>query len=365
MGGGGASGGGERDWELYECADFLAQQLGVSLEEAIDWLDKAARKRALAAARQLPGDALAAISLAEVQQLLDILSGVIGMPRAGMATVLRSWPRYLACQPAQARSVACFLREELGLTAKQAATLLRTRPQYLSLEVGLLKKRREALQRSLGLSDAQLARAGGSQSLLLGLNTIGIEQNASALLAWCGELGWAADEVAQMVSSRPSILTSSVATMQANLGRLMEVCSLSQQEAALVARSWPDVLYRSLDTSSTLSKLDFLEQVIGRPLAALGRALSYISLSLPNTIAPRTYFMRERGQRLSPTLRYLRSGLPDFCKQCRCTEVEFAEWVAAWRRRTGGSGAAKRLQQHSSVDGGDDRRVRHTECNSR
>ncbi len=336
MGGGGASGGGERDWELYECADFLAQQLGVSLEEAIDWLDKAARKRALAAARQLPGDALAAISLVEVQQLLDILSGVIGMPRAGMATVLRSWPRYLACQPAQARSVACFLREELGSTAKQAATLLRTRPQYLSLEVGLLKKRREALQRSLGLSDAQLARAGGSQSLLLGLKhhwhraegfcAAGVVRRARL------DGGW----VAQMVSSRPSILTSSVATMQAKLGRLMEVCSLSQQEAALVARSWPDVLYRSLDTSSTLSKLDFLEQVIGRPLAALGRAPSYISLSLPNTIAPRTYFMRERGKRLSPTLRYLRSGLPDFCKQCRRTEVEFAEWVAAWRQTPDG-----------------------------
>ncbi len=116
----------EQAWELYECADLLARQLGVDSDEALSWLDKAARKRELAAAKQLETGALhmaatTGINTAQVHQLLDVLSGIIGMQPAGMAAMLRKWPRYLACEPAQPRSAGRFLREELGLTAETAA----------------------------------------------------------------------------------------------------------------------------------------------------------------------------------------------------------------------------------------------------
>jgi len=124
--GGGVGSSEERAWELYECADLLARQLGVDSDEALSWLDKAARKRELAAAKQLETGALhmaatTGINTAQVHQLLDVLSGIIGMQPAGMAAMLRKWPRYLACEPAQPRSAGRFLREELGLTAETAA----------------------------------------------------------------------------------------------------------------------------------------------------------------------------------------------------------------------------------------------------
>lgn len=76
-----------------------------------------------------------------------------------------------------------------------------------------------------------------------------------------------------MVSAQPSILASSV---RARFEQLMEVCSLSQQDAAAVARSWPGVLYRNRKTPKAL-KLDFFQHVIGRPLAALAQALRHTS----------------------------------------------------------------------------------------
>jgi len=46
------------------------------------------------------------INMAQVHQLLDVLSGIIGMQPADMAAILRKWPRDLACEPTQPRSVA-------------------------------------------------------------------------------------------------------------------------------------------------------------------------------------------------------------------------------------------------------------------
>ncbi len=125
-------------------------------------LSKAARKRELAAAKQLETGALqmaatTGINMAQVHQLLDVLSGIIGMQPADMVAMLRKWPRYLACEPTQPRSAGRFLREELGLTAETAASLLRQTPWLLAMEVDILQQRRSAWQRGLGLSDAQLA----------------------------------------------------------------------------------------------------------------------------------------------------------------------------------------------------------------
>jgi len=122
-------------------------------------LSKAARKRELAAAKQLETGALqmaatTGINMAQVHQLLDVLSG---MQPADMVAMLRKWPRYLACEPTQPRSAGRFLREELGLTAETAASLLRQTPWLLAMEVDILQQRRSAWQRGLGLSDAQLA----------------------------------------------------------------------------------------------------------------------------------------------------------------------------------------------------------------
>ncbi len=79
-------------------------------------------------------------------------------------------------------------------------------------------------------------------------------------------------------------------------------------------------------------KLDFLQRVIRRPRADVVQIPVYVSRSLENIIAPRTYFMRARGRELSRTLSYLRETYPAFCKRCGCTEAEFGEWLTAWRQ---------------------------------
>lgn len=302
-GGGGSDELAHPGWEPA-CACFLAQELDISSAVSAGWLDTAARKFVQDAAKQPARDTSQAptmINLAEVQQLLDVLSSVIGMPPAGIASVLRKWPRYLACQPAQPRGVACFLRQEVGLTAKQAATLLRAKPVLLGKAVEVLRQRREALQRSLGLSDAQLQRVIGGVPTLLTFSAAGIEERYCELQEWCNECGWTSAEVAEMVSAQPPMLKNSIATLQTNFDRLVELCSFSQQEAAAVVRSWAHVLHSSMDTPNNLRKLDFFKHVIKRPLAALAHAPAYVSYSL-------TYFIRERGNQLSPSLRYLVSG---------------------------------------------------------
>lgn len=77
-GGGGGSMAAHAGWERA-CADFLAQALDVSSAQTAGWLDKAARKKELDAAKQASGGeqhtaAPAVIRLAEVQQLLGVLS---------------------------------------------------------------------------------------------------------------------------------------------------------------------------------------------------------------------------------------------------------------------------------------------------
>ncbi len=335
--GGGVGSGDERAWELYECADLLARQLGVDSDEALSWLDKAVRKRELAAAKQLESGALhmaatTGISTAQVQQLLDALSDVIGMQPAGMAAMLRKWPRYLACEPAQPRSAGRFLREELGLTAETAASLLRRTPRLLATEVDILQQRRSAWQHGLGLSDAQLAKVIGAQPRLMSYIVTSIEEQAAALLAWCRARGWTAGDVAKMVSTQPMLLASDCSTLQTNLDRFVDVCGLSQEQAAAACRSCPTVLTKNMAMPGNERKLDFLHGVIGRPRADVVQFPVYVSQSLENVIAPRTYFMRARGKELSRTLSYLRKSHPVFCKACGCTEAEFGEWLAAWRQ---------------------------------
>jgi len=348
--GGGVGSSEERAWELYECADLLARQLGVDSDEALSWLDKAVRKRELAAAKQLDSGALhmaalTGISTAQVQQLLDALSDVIGMQPADMVAMLRKWPRYLACEPAQPRSAGRFLREELGLTAKTAASLLRKTPWLLAMEVDILQQRRSAWQRGLGLSDAQLAKIIGGQMRLMSYTVMGIEEQAAAMLAWCHARGWTAGDVAKMVSAQPMLLASDCSTLQTNLDRFADICGLSQEQAAAICRTWPTVLTNNMATPGNERKLDFLQRVIGRPRADVVQFPVYVSQSLENVIAPRTYFMRARGRELSRTLSYLRESHPVFCKRCGCTEAEFGEWLAAWRqtpegRQWGGKAAA-------------------------
>ncbi len=335
--GGGVGSSEERAWELYECADLLARQVGVDSDEALSWLDKAVRKRELAAAKQLETGALqmaatTGINMAQVQQLLDVLSGIIGMQPAGMAAVLRKWPRYLACEPAQPRSAGRFLREELGLTAKTAALLLRQNPWLLAMEVDILQQRRSAWQRGLGLSDAQLAKVLGRQPHLMTYTVTGIEKQAAAMLAWCRARGWIADDVVKMGSTQPMLLSSDCSTLQTNLDRFADVCGLSQEQAAAVCRSWPTLLITNMATPGNERKLDFLQHVTGRPRADVVQVSVYVSRSVENVIAPRTYLMRARGRELSRTLSYLRETYPAFCKRCGCTEAEFGEWLTAWRQ---------------------------------
>ncbi len=335
--GGGVGSSEERAWELYECADLLAQQLGVDFDEALSWLDKAARKRELAAAKQLDTGTLqmaatTGINTAQVQQLLDALSDFIGMQPAGMAAMLRKWPRYLACEPAQPRNAGRFLREELGLTAETAASLLRQNPRLLAMEVDILQQRRSAWQRGLGLSDAQLAKIIGGQPQLMSYTVTSIEEQAAALLAWCRACGWTAGDVAKTVSTEPRLLTSDCSTLQTNLDRFVDVCGLSQEQAAAACRSWPTVLITNMATPGNERKLDFLQRVIGRPRADVVQFPVYVSRSLENVIAPRTCFMRARERELSRTLSYLRETHPAFCKACGCTEAEFGEWLTAWRQ---------------------------------
>ncbi len=335
--GGGVGSSEERAWELYECADLLARQLGVDSDEALSWLDKAVRKRELAAAKQLETGALqmaatTGINTAQVQQLLDVLSGIIGMQPADMAAMLREWPRYLACEPAQPRSAGRFLREELGLTAETAASLLRRTPWLLAMEVDILQQRRSAWQRGFGLSDAQLAKVLGRQPHLISYTVTGIEEQAAAVLAWYRARGWTADDVVKMGSTQPMLLARHCSTLQTNLDRFVDVCGLSQEQAAAACRSCPTVLTKNMATPGNERKLDFLQRVIGRPRADVVQFPVYVSQSLENVIAPRTYFMRACGRELSRTLSYLREAHPVFCKRCGCTEAEFGEWLAAWRQ---------------------------------
>ncbi len=335
--GGGVGSGEERAWELYECADLLARQLGVDSDEALGWLDKAVRKRKLAAAKQLETGALhmaatTDYNTAQVHQLLDVLSGIIGMQPADMAAMLRKWPRYLACEPTQPRSAGRFLREELGLTAEMASSLLRQTPWLLAIKVDILQQRRSAWQRGLGLSDAQLAKVLGRQPHLMTYKVTGIEEQAAAVLAWCRARGWTADDVVKMASRDPRLLARHFSTLQTNLDRFVHVCGLSQEQAAAVCRSWPTVLITNMATPGNERKLDFLHRVIGRPRADVVQLPVYLSRSMENVIAPRTYFMRARGRELSRTLSYLREAHPVFCKRCGCTEAEFGEWLTAWRQ---------------------------------
>ena len=184
-------------WEA-EYADLLAQMLDVTPAEAAGWLSKAACKRTLAAGKQLQNGTAhtTAISAAEARQLLDVLSGIIGMQPADMVAMLRKWPRYLACELARPRGVGFFLREELGLTASQAVVFVGTWPQLLGMDVAVLRQRRDAWQRSLSLSDAQLAKVTQGQPRLMSYTVTGIEEKAAALLAWCRAAGQ------QMMSSR-------------------------------------------------------------------------------------------------------------------------------------------------------------------
>jgi len=331
--GGGVDMGEERAWELYECADLLVQQLSVDSEETLSWLDKADRKRELAATRQLEaGTPLpAAISAAQVQQLLEVLSGVIGMQPAGMAAFLRKWPRYLACEPAQARGVACFLREELGATASKAASLLRRHPRVLAMEADILRQRRDAWQRSLGLSDAQLAKVLSALPAPMSYTVTGIEQQSAAVLAWCCALGWTSEEITNVLLRDPRILQRDALSLQSNFDSFMGMCGLSHEEAVAICHSTPNVLVKNVATPGNKRKLDFLQQVIGRPAAALAQSPLYIARSLENVIAPRTFFWRARGRELSPSLSPLETSWPKFYKSCDCNETEFGEWLAAWR----------------------------------
>ncbi len=225
-------------WEAA-CADLLAQELDVTPAEAAGWLSKAACKRTLAAGKQLQNGTAhtTAISAAEARQLLDVLSGIIGMQPADMVAMLRKWPRYLACEPAQPRRAGRFLREELGLTAKMAASLLCESPWLLAMEVDILQQRRSAWQRGLGLSDAQLAKAIGGYTRLMAYTVTGIEEQAAAVLAWFRARGWTADDVVKMGSQHPRLLARHCSTLQTNLDRFADVCGLSQEQAAAACRS--------------------------------------------------------------------------------------------------------------------------------
>ncbi len=104
--------------------------------------------------------------MAQVHQLLDVLSGIIGMQPADMAAILRKWPRYLACEPTQPRSAGRFLREELGLTTGTAALLLRKSPWLLAMEVHILQQRQSICharwRTSLHRAPTSCGRAEGS-----------------------------------------------------------------------------------------------------------------------------------------------------------------------------------------------------------
>ncbi len=339
-GGGGGSMAAHAGWERA-CADFLAQALDVSSAQAAGWLDKAARKNELAAAKQASGGeqhtaAPAVIRLAEVQQLLGVLSSVFGMQPAGMAALLRKWPRYLACEPAQPLGVARFLRQELGLTAAKAAAFALYRPVMLCMAVEELRQRRGAWQRSLGLSGKQLERVLRGHPRLLTYSVSGAEQHASALVEWCSSYGWTCDAIAGLVSAAPELLGRSTLRLQTNFDRLMAARGLSQQQAVAAISAWPEMLVMNMAMPSKVRKLTFLQRVIRRPVAVLARSPSYLAYSLETRIAPRTCFRLERGMDLGPTLSYLRDGWPTFYRACACTEAEYAEWLAAWRQTPDG-----------------------------
>ena len=226
-----------------------------------------------------------------------------------------------------------FLREELGLTTGTAALLLRKTPWLLAMEVHILQQRQSAWQRGFGLSDAQLAKVIGRQPHLMTYKVTGIEEQAAAVLAWCRARGWTADDVVKMASTEPRLLARHCSTLQTNLDRFVDICGLSQEQAAAACRSWPTVLTRNMATPGNERKLDFLQRVTRRPRADIVQFPMYLSRSLENIIAPRTYFMRARGRELSRTLSYLRESHPVFCKRCGCTEAEFGEWLTT-RRQT-------------------------------
>ncbi len=255
-----------------------------------------------------------------------------GMPAAGMAAALRKWPRYLACEPAQPRGTARFLRAELGLTAKQAASFLRTWPQLLGMEAGVLRQRRDALQCSLVLSEAQLTTAIRRMPMLLAHSVSGIQQQAAGLLVWCHARGWTADGVAEMVSKEPRIMQCAFSTSQTNFDRFVDMCSLSQEQGVALCCSSPSVLVRNMATLEIKRKLGFLQRVIRRPAADLAQSPAYLGRPLENVIAPRAYFMRASGKQLSPSLHEMSLTWARFYKACGCTEAEFEEWLAAWRR---------------------------------
>jgi len=331
--------------------DLLTKMLHVTPAEAAGWLSKAARKRTLAAGKQLQNGAAqtAAISAAEARQLLDVLSGIIGMQPADMAAMLRKWPRYLACEPTQPRSAVCFLREELGLTASQAAVFVRTWPQVLSMDVAVLRQRLDIWQRSLSLRDAQLSKVIGGQPRLMSYAVTSIEEQAAAVLAWCRARGGTAGDLAKMVSTQPTMLARDCSALQTNFDGFMSMCGLSQEQAAAICRTSPNVLVTNMATPGNERKLDFLQHVIGRPTVALAQNSAYLGRSLENVIAPRTYFMRARGRELSPSLHQMQLTWPRFYRTCGCTEAQYEEWLAAWRQTPEGRQWGSKVAEAAKV----------------
>lgn len=305
------------------------------------------------------------ISLDEVQQIVAMLrdSTGAGMGPADAAAVLISWPRMLACEPAQLCGTMRFLREELAMGTTAAAAVVKARPRVLGMNLADLQHRVAVLQASTGLSDSELRVAVVNEPKLLAFLPETMWRSAAELathfggqealrkmvakqprvlmapvttrqaaLDWCAAAGLTAEQTAKAVAAHPELLTVNATTLQRRFNWLMDSCSLDRQQAASLLYRCPTLLLRDMGNVTNSRKLLFLVEVIRRPLSQVGQFPSYFHRSLKDVIAPRTYLMRALEIPISPTLHYLRYTKADFCKRCNLTEAEYTEWLAAWRQ---------------------------------
>lgn len=349
------------------CSAFLAKQLDVSPDEAADWLNMAARKRELAAARTANGGDQPAdiIRLADMQLLLTTLGGDGGMSAAGIRKLLAGRPRLLLAAEAEAiADVVCFIRHELGVSAEKAAKTLQRQPNVLAAPVALMRSRREALQHSLALSSRDEQRMYGRSlqpllrttslveaSISAAISAIGCSRKAfgsmiarqpsllhsrvSALqtrLNWCTEKGWSQQQTADMVCREPGVLCQTIEMLQARFDWWGSNAGFSQQQTADMLWAVPVLFSRDLDGHTATRKLRFFNNIIGRPLTRLGDCKRYLTYSLEDRIAPRTCYLLAHDIPLTRSLAHLAYVDERFFRRFKVSAAAFAEWMAEWRQ---------------------------------
>lgn len=337
------------------CVEWLACRLHVSRRQATSLLERASVSLGPAAS----GVNCSGLTITQhVQPVVDALTA-IGFSMPAMSALLQRQPQLLAHSSMELLETAESYVEHMGLTSRKLVRQAAAAPSVLTVSAEDLalrqaricsilsistdtfrrlaascpafavcdsqevSERLEFLSSVTGCSRQDMARQLVAYPRLLACSS----QRIVAAVGWLKSQSWSAETVSRIAARAGGrVLDLRPAGMRQTLSWLTGRAGLAEAAALKAIAAQPSLLITNLESCASLAKLQFLEQVLGRPLASLVQRPDYLSHSLDGCIAPRTFYLQSRGWPPTTTLRHLCYTAAEWVAYCRISTAQYEQW---------------------------------------